>query len=154
MHELGIVFRIADMVEEVAVQNQAKHVSKTVVEVGEVSTVIPEYLIDCWKWRAAKSEILKDCELVVEVLPAITYCEDCGTQYETLKFAKICPNCGSEHTYLIQGNEHSIKEIVVDDESGEEREDMSVETDVVTPYSSSEPGGDGMDISVAMPGEA
>ena len=29
---------------------------------------------------------------------------------------KICPYCGSEHTYLVQGNEHQIKEIEVSEE--------------------------------------
>ena len=47
MNELGIVFYIADKVLAVAEQNNVKHVQKVILELGEVSTVIPEYLIDC-----------------------------------------------------------------------------------------------------------
>ena len=41
----------------------------------------------------------------------------CKAQYETVVHGKICPYCQSERTYLIQGNEAQIKEIVVEDES-------------------------------------
>ena len=113
MHELGIVFHIADSVKEIAIENKAERVSKVVLQVGEVSTIIPYYLKDCWNWKCTKEPILNGCELVIETIPAITYCEDCEKTYETVKYAKICPHCGSEHTYLIQGNEHAIKEIEV-----------------------------------------
>ncbi len=142
MHELGIVFHIASTVEGIAEQNHVRHISKTVVEIGEVSTIIPDYLTDCWNWRAKKSEILKDCELEIEMIPAVTYCEDCGHTYETVTYGKTCPNCGSGHTYLIQGNEHNIKEIVVDEEGPEE----GIEVEV-SGYHPSEPGADGMYVS-------
>ena len=55
MHELGIVFHIMDGVERVAAENQLAKVSAVVLELGEVSGVVPDYLTDCWKWAAAKS---------------------------------------------------------------------------------------------------
>ena len=51
MHELGIVFHIAKKVESIAVENHVSHVAKVVLEIGEVSTVVPSYLEDCWKWK-------------------------------------------------------------------------------------------------------
>ena len=111
MHELGIVFKIMDTIEEVAKEQNLLKVSKVVLEVGEVSTVIPEYLEDCWKWACKRSELMKECELKHETIKAVTYCEDCSKTYETVKYAKICPYCNSEHTYLIKGNEVQIKEI-------------------------------------------
>ena len=44
-------------------------------------------------------------------LPAVTHCEDCLKDYPTVKYGKICPHCGSEHTYLLRGNELTIKQI-------------------------------------------
>ncbi len=111
MHELGIVFHIVKSVEAVAAENNVQKVNKVVLQIGEVSTVIPDYLQKCWKWKCDKTELMKDCELEVETIPAITYCEDCGQTYSTVEHAKTCPYCKSEHTYLIQGNEHVIKEI-------------------------------------------
>lgn len=113
MHELGIVYYIADEVEKVAKENQVEKVNKVTMEIGEVSTVIPDYLIDAWNWRAAKSPVLEGCTMEVEIIPAITYCEDCKQTYGTVENGKTCPYCGSGSTYLIQGNEHNIKEIEV-----------------------------------------
>ncbi len=113
MHELGIVFHIAKTVEGVAVENKAAGVNKVVLQIGEVSTIIPSYLTDCWNWKCSKSEIMKGCALEIETIPAITFCEDCRQTYDTVPQGKICPYCGSEHTYLVQGNEHQIKEIEV-----------------------------------------
>lgn len=114
MHELGVVFHIADSVEKIAVENEAEHIRKVVLEIGEVSTVIPEYLADVWKWNCKRNEMLTDCKLVIERIPAVTFCQDCEKNYPTVEFGKICPNCGSENTYLITGNEVNIKEIEVD----------------------------------------
>lgn len=113
MHELGIVFHIVKTVEEVAIENQAGKVSRVVLQIGEVSTVIPSYLEDCWKWKCSKSRMMEGCELVIETIPAVTFCEDCRETYRTVEHGKICPYCGSGNTYLVQGNEHQIKEIEV-----------------------------------------
>lgn len=111
MHELGIVFHIIDTIEEIAKEQNLKKVASVTLEVGEVSTVIPSYLEDCWKWAVKKHELMKDSVLIPEKIDAITFCEDCEKTYETVKYAKICPYCKSENTFLIQGNEVQIKEI-------------------------------------------
>ena len=111
MHELGIVFHIIKSVEEIGAQNELTKVSSVTLEIGEVSGIVPAYLTDCWKWAAAKSELLAGSELKVEQIDAVTYCEACGKTYPTVQYAKICPHCGSDKTYLVTGNEVSIKEI-------------------------------------------
>ncbi|KSV58575.1 hydrogenase maturation nickel metallochaperone HypA [Acetivibrio ethanolgignens] len=112
MHELGVVFHVIKTVEGLAAENQLTEVKSVTLEIGEVSTVIEEYLRKCWKWSVEKkSEILKDTELIVERIPAITFCEDCEKNYRTVEFGKTCPHCGSINTYLLQGNEFTIKEI-------------------------------------------
>jgi hydrogenase nickel incorporation protein HypA/HybF len=112
MHELGVVFHVIKMVEEVAKDNSLTQIESVTLELGEVSTVIESYLQNCWKWAVAnRTEIMKDAKLLVETIPAVTYCEDCEKTYETVAHGKICPYCKSEHTYLVQGNEFNIKEI-------------------------------------------
>ena len=111
MHELGIVFHIIDEIEDVGKQNALTTVSSVTVEVGEVSGVLHDYLDDCWQWACAKSELMNGAKLNIEVIPAITYCEDCKGEYKTVEHGKICPYCSSEHTYLLHGNEIMIKEI-------------------------------------------
>ncbi len=114
MHELGIVFHIIDSVESVAGENAIEKVQSVTVEVGEVSTVIPDYLIDCWNWAVKKKgPLLEDCAMTVETIHAITHCDGCGKDYDTVAHGKLCPHCGSERTWLLTGNEINIKEITV-----------------------------------------
>ncbi len=118
MHELGIVFHIIDSVEAVARENGIEKVQSVTVEIGEVSTVIPEYLVDCWNWAVQKKDgLLNACQMQVETIHAITHCDGCNADYETVAHGKICPNCGSEKTWLVTGSEINIKEITVLEES-------------------------------------
>lgn len=112
MHELGVVFQVIKMVEEVCSENELTEVSSVTLELGELSTVIEDYLRDVWKWAVLKrSEHMKEAKLYVQIIPGITYCEDCKNKYQTKRYGKICPICNSTRTYLIQGNEFNIKEI-------------------------------------------
>lgn len=112
MHELGVVFHVIKNVEEVAKENDITEIRSITLEIGEVSTVIEEYLRKCWKWSVEKkSELLKSAELIIETIPAVTYCEDCEQTYSTVEHGKVCPYCKSPNTYLVTGNEFKIKEI-------------------------------------------
>ena len=113
MHELGIVFYIIRDVKEAAREHDVEHVSAVVMNIGEVSTVVPEYLTDCWRWAADKEELLKDCELRVNTIPAVSFCDGCQQEFETVRYGKTCPHCGSPDTWLLRGNEVEIKEISV-----------------------------------------
>ena len=114
MHELGIVFNITKQIDEIAKENKVNKVISLTVEVGEVSTIVPEYFKDCFEWAKKKTEYLKDCKLNLVVLSALSYCEDCKQTYNTVQFGKTCPHCKSEHTYLVTGNEVKMKQIEVE----------------------------------------
>ena len=110
MHELGVVFHTLDTVKRIADENNVKRVASITVEIGEVSTVIPELFEDCWNWAVKKETVFKDAGVRIERIPAVTYCEDCKKEYGTLEHGRVCPYCSSEHTYLLRGNEIIIKE--------------------------------------------
>ena len=114
MHELGIVFNITKQIEEIAKENKVKSVTSLTIEVGEVSTVVPEYFSDCFEWAKKKTEYLQNCKLNLVVLSALSYCEDCKQTFPTVANGKKCPHCGSEHTYLVSGNEVKMKQIEVE----------------------------------------
>ena len=111
MHELGIVFHIIRTVEDVAKQNDVTRIRRVTLQLGEVSGVVESYLQDCWKWAAAKTDLLPGAVLTVETIPAVTQCQACGRQYETVRYGRTCPHCQSPDTYLVQGSEMMIKEI-------------------------------------------
>lgn len=113
MHELGIVFYIIKDVKQVAEEHGVLRVREVVMDIGEVSTIIPEYLQDVWRWAADKEELLKGAELIINIIPAVTWCDSCKTGYPTVAHGRTCPHCGSSQTWLLRGNEVEIKEIRV-----------------------------------------
>lgn len=59
MHELGIVFHIIDTVEQVGRENGVTQVRCVTLDVGQVSGIEDPYLMDCWRWAADRSEMLR-----------------------------------------------------------------------------------------------
>ena len=112
MHELGTVVYIIDSVEKICKEQNLTTVQSVTVEIGEVSAIIPEYIVDFYNWSKKKSEYLQNSELIVETLKAVTYCQDCMKTYPTVQYGKECPYCHSGNTFLVTGNEYNIKEIV------------------------------------------
>ena len=111
MHELGIVFHMIDTLEEVGREHGLTSVARVTLDLGEVSGVLPDYLLDCWRWAADRSEVLKGAELEVAQIDAVTVCNSCGRTYGTVAHGKICPHCGSPDTVLLRGNEAEIDTI-------------------------------------------
>ena len=91
MHELGIVFHIIKQVEEVGEENGVSLVSSVTLEIGQVSGVLHDYLEDCWNWACSKSKLMNGAKLIIDEIPAVTYCEDCGEKYSTVT-EKPVPN--------------------------------------------------------------
>lgn len=116
MHELGIVYHIIRDVENVARAHGVRRVSSVTLLLGEVSGVVPDLLLDAWRWAADKKPITQGAELIVEPVEAVTHCETCGCDYATVEHGKTCPHCGSGETYLLQGREVMIKQIETPDE--------------------------------------
>ena len=109
MHELGLVEHIVRTLEDLAVEQQLTEVRLVTLEIGEVSSVLPDYLMDCWNYFHVKSKLLKNAKLHIERPEAISICEDCGRTYATLEYKKQCPYCKGYFTHLVSGNEFNIK---------------------------------------------
>ncbi len=111
MHELGIVFNIVASVEAFATQNQLSTVKSITLQVGEICTVVPKYLEDCYPAAVDKSALLHDTKLIIEIVPANSVCHQCYEVFSMLKHKQTCPDCGSTDTEIVSGKELEIKEI-------------------------------------------
>lgn len=111
MHELSIVIEVARRVEQIAREEKLTHVERIVLQVGELSSVIPGYLKQCYP-AAVAGTILETTELIIETLPGNVRCSDCGSIYRFLENRSGCPNCGSDRRELLCGREFILKEIV------------------------------------------
>jgi len=111
MHEMGIVLHLAKTLDETAAEEKLNKIGKVVLQVGEVSGIMTDLFTDCWNYFKGRHEVLRDSELVLETIPAVTYCDNCKGTYETVKYGKECPYCHSGETWLLKGSECIIKEI-------------------------------------------
>ena len=67
MHELGVVFHCIKEVNKIAAENGVSRVNSVTVEIGEVSTVLPDLFEDCWNWAVKKETVLKDAKVIIEI---------------------------------------------------------------------------------------
>lgn len=111
MHELGIVFHMRDLLEEVADEQGLSHIEKVSVALGEVSGVMTDLLEEAWHWAADKTDLLRGAELAITCVEAVSVCDDCGNTYRTVEHGRVCPFCSSAHTELLRGKELEVLEI-------------------------------------------
>ena len=112
MHELGIVTHVMKTLTDVAAENELTRIGSVTLEVGEVSGVIHEQILDCWDYMCTKrGPLFTGCKLILETIPAVTYCSSCEKTYPTVQYGRTCPPCGSGETWLLAGSDGTINEI-------------------------------------------
>ena len=111
MHELSIVTHVAKTLEELAEENHLAKIGSVTLKIGEVSGIMTDLFTDAWDYFKVRHPVLKESQLVLETIPAVTWCDNCKQTYETVKYGRECPYCHSGETWLLQGNECVIKEI-------------------------------------------
>lgn len=112
MHELGVMMQIIEQVESIALENQAVKVQTLVLQIGELSSMIPQYIEACFP-AAAEGTLLQDTELVIEILPGNGLCQSCEKVYNLVSHKRVCPHCGSGEFEILSGQEFNIKEIMI-----------------------------------------
>ena len=117
MHELSVMMEVIRIVEELSEEKDIKRVQSIVLEVGELSAVVPDFMIEFFPIVVADKPLFKDARLDFVVIPGRGICDGCGKPYEVGKNKGIYPYCGSKEKTLISGQEFNIREVVVRDES-------------------------------------
>ena len=116
MHEIGIVRQLIRTVTDFAAEHEIRDIREVVVDCGELSLVIPEYLEELYP-VVAKDSILRDAKLTICMVPGLAECEDCDEIFNVVEHKGYCPNCGSFEKTVLSGKEFSIREIVVPNEA-------------------------------------
>jgi len=116
MHEMGIIFQLAETLEQTAKEERITNIGNVTLQIGEVSGILTDLFVECWDYFKGRHPVMKDSRLILETVPAVTYCSNCKKTYETVKYGKECPYCKSGATWLLQGNECVIKEIEAETE--------------------------------------
>ena len=113
MHELGIVFQIVNTLEKVVEEENLPAIDTVVLQVGQLSGVIPIYLDECWPAATDKHTFFKDTKLKIEVIPGLGKCKNCGEVFNIIDNEGYCPKCNSFEKDILSGREFLIKEILV-----------------------------------------
>ena len=111
MHELGVVFHMVDLLEDVAREHGLSRITKVTVSLGEVSGVVTDLFEDAWAWASQRSDLLKDAELEICQIEAVNVCNMCGKAYKAVPHGRTCPFCGSPRTELLFGTELEIDSV-------------------------------------------
>lgn len=111
MHELSIVMEVVKHVERLAVENRLTVIDTLVLQVGELSSMIPHYIEAVYP-AAVEGTALKDTKLVIEVIPGNGRCTACSHIFNLKEHRRICPKCSHEHWEILSGKEFMIKELI------------------------------------------
>jgi hydrogenase nickel incorporation protein HypA/HybF len=110
MHELGVIIEVVNQVEQFARNNDVEKIDTLVLQIGELSSMIPEYMQKLYP-AAVDGTILQDSRLEIEVIPGNGLCKSCQQVFNLLKEKGTCPKCGEKDFELLSGKEFYIKEI-------------------------------------------
>ncbi len=111
MHELGIIIEIVKTVENFAKTNGLTKIDTLVLQVGEISTVIPKYIEECYP-AAVDGTSMQETKLKIEILSANAMCNPCGKPFPLVNNNGICPLCKGKDIEILSGREFLIKEII------------------------------------------
>ncbi|HYW20389.1 MAG TPA: hydrogenase maturation nickel metallochaperone HypA [Nodularia sp. (in: cyanobacteria)] len=109
MHELGITQNIVAIVSEHA---QGAKVQRVVLEIGELSAILPDAIEFCFD-ICTQGTVLLGAILEIRKIPGLARCRECGTEIYLNKPFGIC-SCGSVHLDLIAGEELKVKQIEIE----------------------------------------
>ncbi|AIO18509.1 hydrogenase nickel incorporation protein HypA [Candidatus Izimaplasma bacterium HR1] len=110
MHELGIVLEIVKQVEEYKISNSIEDIEALVLQIGELSGVVPRYIEDVYP-MAIENTSLSKTKLIIQIEPGIGKCKECGLSFNLVQNDNICPLCGHTKWDILMGTELLIKEI-------------------------------------------
>lgn len=111
MHELGVVINVVETVENFARENGLTKIDTLVLQIGELSSMIPKYIEACYP-AAVEGTLLQDTKLKIEILPGNAMCKKCSKVFNLIENDGRCPSCESKDFELLCGKEFMIKEII------------------------------------------
>ena len=111
MHELGILSALVHTVEGIVQDEGLTEVEKIVIEVGELSGIVPRYIEQCYPAAVYKT-FMEKTALELVVVPGIVKCRGCGRVFNAEANNLLCPDCGGQDLEILGGNDMIVSEIV------------------------------------------
>ena len=77
MHEMSLAIQAIRSVLEFAEDNAIDEIDTVVLEIGELSMVVPEYMEEAW-YAAVPRTLLANSKLRIDTVPGTRICLACG----------------------------------------------------------------------------
>ncbi|MBN2652619.1 MAG: hydrogenase maturation nickel metallochaperone HypA [Spirochaetales bacterium] len=111
MHELGILVEVVKTVEDFARKNNLEKIDTLVLQIGELSEIVPQYIKECYP-AAVDGTMLDGTNLRVDILPGNGICQKCNKVFNIIEGKGKCTHCKSRKFEVISGHEFMIKEVI------------------------------------------
>ena len=121
MHEFSFAMSIFKVAEATALKHNAKRITEVLLEIGELTLIVPELLQRSFD-MATRGSIAEGARLTIKMTPGIVKCRDCSKNSEVsiTKDAQLtglqlfqCSHCGSNNTEIIEGKKANVKNIKI-----------------------------------------
>ena len=110
MHEMSITQSIVEICEEHA---RGRRVRSVVLEIGELSGVVPDAVEFCFA-ACTKETPLDGAVLTIDHIPGRAFCTACQVEVPVHAYYDPCPACGGFGLAIRSGEELRVKELEVD----------------------------------------
>lgn len=110
MHELSVCLSMMDQVTAIAAQHHAKAVSIVRIQLGPLSGVEPQLLMQAFPMASAGT-VADGAHLVVEALPVRIRCQRCHADSAAEPNRLVCSECGHWQTQLLSGDELLLESV-------------------------------------------
>ena len=107
MHEMSITQSVVEICEGHAA---GRRVTDVVLEIGELSGVVPDSIEFCFE-ACSKGTLLQGARLTIEITPGIGHCPDCGQELPIATLYDPCAACGAFGLSIVSGEELRVKEL-------------------------------------------
>ncbi len=111
MHEISVLTKAVDMVEEVAQENQVDHIRYITLEVGELTGYLPVFFEKYFPIVTENRPLFQDTELRIETVKGQALCNECHAFYNVMRNEGRCPKCGSMDKEILGGTDFMVKDI-------------------------------------------
>jgi hydrogenase nickel incorporation protein HypA/HybF len=121
MHEFSFAYNIFKVAEATALKYKAKRITEVLLEIGELTLIVPELLQRSFE-MATKGSIAEGAKLTITMTPGKIQCRDCSkiSEVTLTKESQLtgnqlfqCSYCSSNNTEIIEGKKANVKNIKI-----------------------------------------
>ncbi|BBA68916.1 hypothetical protein YM18_0359 [Geobacter sulfurreducens] len=110
VHEMSITQNVVEICEKSA---EGRRIVAVVLEIGELSGVVPEAVEFCFEACTAGT-LAEGARLSIDRVPGRGECGNCATVFPVRTYFDPCPACGAYGVRVVAGEELRVKELEVE----------------------------------------